>query len=358
MCFWNIGGLTSKGVDKTCDPVFIKSLEPYDLAFLVETHLGYNSIVGKIGTFHYHPICRSVTKSNNRYFGGIAILRKPHVKEHIKILKNTNPDYQWVRLDKKHFGFRKNLYICVVYFPPTVSSYTKSLEENIFDCLEKDIANFSRDSDILICGDFNARIGTCPDYILQDDSKFVPLFDSYPIDQNRMERKNSDIKLDTRGKELLNFCISHQLRVLNGRTFGDLYGNYTCFTPNGASVVDYSIVSESALDNILYFKVSEFKPTLSDCHCKIEWEMSANYCSTTPKGENCNVFEMPCRYMWSEDSATLFQDALSSRSLQAEIGNLVGRNDLHTALAINTAATELKTIFLHAADISLKKIRK
>jgi len=27
-----------------------------------------------------------------------------------------------------------------------------------------------------------------------------------------------------------------------------------------------------------FFLVSSFVPTLSDCHCKLEWEISANYC--------------------------------------------------------------------------------
>ena len=65
MCCWNVGGLISKGVNKTSDPLFIKSVEKYDIAFLVETHQEYNSSFGNIGTFHYHPICRPVTKYNN-----------------------------------------------------------------------------------------------------------------------------------------------------------------------------------------------------------------------------------------------------------------------------------------------------
>jgi hypothetical protein len=28
----------------------------------------------------------------------------------------------------------------------------------------------------------------------------------------------------------------------------------------------------------IFFLVSSFVPTLSDCHCKLEWEISANYC--------------------------------------------------------------------------------
>ena len=69
MCCWNVGGLISKGVNKTSDPLFIKSVEKYNIAFLVETHQGYNSLFGYIGTFHYHPICRPVTKYNNSTAG-------------------------------------------------------------------------------------------------------------------------------------------------------------------------------------------------------------------------------------------------------------------------------------------------
>jgi hypothetical protein len=52
----------------------------------------------------------------------------------------------------------------------------------------------------------------------------------------------------------------------NGRVLGDMLGHYTCYTPNGASVVDYVMVSEGILDQVLYFKVTNFIPTLSDAH--------------------------------------------------------------------------------------------
>ncbi|CAG2230166.1 unnamed protein product [Mytilus edulis] len=171
-------------------------------------------------------------------------------------------------------------------------------------------------ADILLCGDFNARAGSHPDLIIQDEIDFLPLYNTYPLDKNIMLRKNRDKKLDCRGKDLCEFCISHQLRILNGRTLGDLNGNFTCYTPNGASVVDYSIVSESALDYILYFRVAEFVPTLSDCHCKIEWEMSAQFSANLR--DDCidhDLHTMPSRYMWSENSVTVFQEALTSPSV-------------------------------------------
>lgn len=36
-----------------------------------------------------------------------------------------------------------------------------------------------------------------------------------------------DSKLDNRGRDLLDLCVSNQLRILNGRTFGDTIGSYT-----------------------------------------------------------------------------------------------------------------------------------
>ena len=50
--------------------------------------------------------------------------------------------------------------------------------------------------DFLICGDLNARVGTNSDCIIQDDSKFLPLGDSYTTDKNILNRRNKDLKID------------------------------------------------------------------------------------------------------------------------------------------------------------------
>ena len=100
MCIWNLGGLKSKLNDKTVDPLFLNEIKEYDLVFLAETHIGDNANIQKLGPFDCHFICRKVSKRNNRHFGGLAILRKPEIKNQVKILKNSNPDYQWIKLEK------------------------------------------------------------------------------------------------------------------------------------------------------------------------------------------------------------------------------------------------------------------
>jgi hypothetical protein len=99
-------------------PIFLKEIEKYDLVFLAETHVGYNTDIHTIGPFHYHGICRSISKKNNRHFGGLAILRKNEIKPYVRILKNTSPEFQWVKLERDFFGFSDDLYICLVYYPP------------------------------------------------------------------------------------------------------------------------------------------------------------------------------------------------------------------------------------------------
>ena len=93
--------------------------------FLAEIHIGDCTNIQNIGPFHCHFICRKPSKQNNRHFGGLAILRKPYIKHHVQILNNSNPDYQWVKFKKEFFNFEKDLYVCLIYYPPSGSSYSK-----------------------------------------------------------------------------------------------------------------------------------------------------------------------------------------------------------------------------------------
>ena len=98
---------------------------------------------------------------------------------------------------------------------------------------------------------------------------FLLIKTSYRVDVTVEDRYNCDLVTDTRGQEWLELCISNQLRIINGRSFGDSVGIFTCFNYTGSSVVNYFIVSERLLEDVLYMSVSDFITLLSDCHCKI-----------------------------------------------------------------------------------------
>ena len=82
---------------------------------------------------------------------------------------------------------------------------------------------------MLCSGDLNARTSCEVDFILNDSPRYLPLFDSYKPDDKIKLRKSHDDVLDERGKELIDLCITYQMRIVNGRCIGDLLGNFTCF---------------------------------------------------------------------------------------------------------------------------------
>ena len=78
-------------------------------------------------------------------------------------------------------------------------------------------------------GDFNARTS---------NNKNVPLPDSYAIDRLISQRISQDYecKSCTYSEQLLELCTSSELHILNGRSFGDPNGNFTCHRYNGSSL--------------------------------------------------------------------------------------------------------------------------
>ncbi|VDH89489.1 Hypothetical predicted protein [Mytilus galloprovincialis] len=308
----------------------------------------------RLGISCVSNISQPVTKYNNRHFGGLAILRKPSLKQHVKILKSSIPDFQWVKLEKQFFGFDKDLFICVVYNPPEGSSYSKGLDHDILTCLEKDIASYQKQGNILLCGDFNARVASDTDFIIDDSNNLSPLYQSYFSDKQILERRSKDDKLDSRGRDLLDLCISNQIRILNGRVLGDTFGGLTCYTPNGASTVDYVLVSESILNQILYMRICNFIPTLSDCHCLLEWSLSAKYCLKTDC-DSVKTHKMSPGFIWSDDSPALFQDALFTAEIQQRLDKFLKLEPIDSQNAIDSASLELTDIIITAANISLKR---
>ena len=106
---------------------------------------------------------------------------------------------------------------------PQSSQYINKLDINILETIEKDIIEkYGSKGDIIITGDLNARTGSELDYIQDDDSSHIPVDEnSYDTDIWVERRTSNDNIVDSRGKEIIDLCISNQLRILNGSSFGD-----------------------------------------------------------------------------------------------------------------------------------------
>ena len=174
------------------------------------------------------------------------------------------------------------------------------------------------------------------------------------IDRDVLGRYSPDKIIDSRGKDLLDLCIKHQLRILNGRALGDMFGHYTCYTPNGASVVDYVMVSEDILDLVLHFAIPEFIPTRSDTHCKLEWTLCANY-HTSHKLDNVKLNELKSKYIWTNEYAYQFQLVMDSIDIKTKLDVYNHMKIDWTQISVDGGAAELTDLILTAADASIKK---
>ena len=274
------------------------------------------------------------------------------IRNGIKILKNTSSEYQWVKLCKTFFNLEKDIFICFSYISPC-NFQTKSDSDTI-EAVFRDMNLFNNTGQVLMCGDLNARTGSEIDFIIDDTDKHIPIDPQHVIDQNIQQRKSQDTKLDDRGKQILDMCISSRMRILNGRTTGDLLGKCTCQKPNSSSVVDYVISSEELLKDVIYFHVHEFKPLFSDCHCKISFSIKASFQQNTYLRNN---EKMPKQFKWNKYSAEKFKRALNNQDIVFKIKSFLSTEFDLNDNGIDSACSKFEDIIISVANQSLSKIQ-
>ena len=125
---------------------------------------------------------------------------------------------------------------------------------NYFITFRDQLSHFGEKGKIILCGDFNARTGNLDDFA--EDFSWVSNCRLGVSEREHVRRSNRDHTVNKFGLELIELCHGFKLRILNGGTKGDRLGDFTCFTPNGLSSIDYVVVSEELLTEIMGFVVS------------------------------------------------------------------------------------------------------
>jgi hypothetical protein len=112
---------------------------------------------------------------------------------------------------------------------------------------------------VLLVGDFNARTCTNIDFIDYSQLADVMLVleaieDTLP--NNMLERQNHDTVTASWHHEFLDLCRTTGLFILNGRTPGDISGEYTCLSNKCFSTVDYFLTTADQLEGVKHLKVN------------------------------------------------------------------------------------------------------
>ena len=101
--------------------------------------------------------------------------------------------------------------------------------------------------------------------------------------------------------------------------------------------------------------MSEFIPFLSDCHCKISWEILAKHSYVVPSIKDRALLKAPINYTWSKDSDIKFQEALNTSTIQSKISNFMNQSNACSSENIAKIIGDFEDIILSAANLSLRK---
>ena len=381
---WNIrsinGNIDGLNVNKLKDVHIENMLRMHDLIFLQETHLSKKSKDEILLPGYKHvPYCRNKTNKAQSASGGLSVFIKEEYRKHVKFLPQNNSDIVWLQIEEKIGLSTCKLFIGSVYIPPQYSSFGKENTNQIWDRLEQDVEYFSNKGKIILCGDFNARTGRSIDYIQMDSNhNYYKLPNNYDYETFH-ERHSMDQIIQKNGRRLVNICMNNQLYIQNGRTLGDLQGKFTCFQPQGCSVVDYVICSQELTREIKYMKVKDLMQQSDHCPMIVNINIPCidkiNYLklqktNVNLKKENENKNEnihIP-RFRWDDESRENFQKTLKLPIIRTQIDQLkiktehlleINKQNMQTdkpeciKTAINDCAKDVSNIFVETGKLSL-----
>ncbi|KAH8944591.1 hypothetical protein BDL97_13G119700 [Sphagnum fallax] len=112
---------------------------------------------------------------------------------------------------------------------------------------------------VLLAGDFNVRTGTNTDFIdcsQLADVLLVPQAIEDTLPNDMLKRQNRDTVTVGWHREFLDLCRTTGLFIFNGRTPGDISGEYTCLSNKGFSTVDYFLTTADQLEGVKRLEVN------------------------------------------------------------------------------------------------------
>ena len=310
---WNIQAPSSFEGNKFDNESFQQTIKGHDFACLQE-------IRRDVHLTGYRSICNT---RNDKKSGGVGILVKNSLIKGVELIKNTeNSDFLICRLDKEFFNLTEDIFLLNSYVKPANSPSSNNFDngKETIKIIEEAVNDLRQHGEVMLCGDFNARIGQKSGMINNDSTNFVPVPDDYIPDEFTPRFSQDDV-INTYGTLFLNLVKHNQLTILNGRTLGDYLGNYTSIQKSGCSVIDYFAVSKGLKYRINYFKVLQFTE-FSD-HKPLSTELRCDSFSTKQfKSLKDSYKPAPCRFIFNDENKDSFfeaQNADASNNFIAEL---------------------------------------
>ena len=163
------------------------------------------------------------------------------------------------------------------------------------------------------------------DHILSDNTDYIPEIDgndNYDRDHFEVPRNSKalDSEQNSFGRELITFCRSYGIHILNGRKEGDIDGKITCISNGGSSVVNYMMVNTRIYDMVKRFEI--LTRTESD-HFPLTCELDCKFMSHS-SGESVLSEINFTSYKWCTSKENDFQEKLNDEYTSEKLDNIRG----------------------------------
>ena len=331
---YNVDGLSKEKFEE----LFKQVLCDYDVIVLLETFANSHNQYVRDDYVSYTKI-RKRNLLAKRNSGGILIMIRKNIDMHFKVLKSISEDILWLRCTDLFLG--GDIIIGGIYCSPINSSAT---DGNFYNYLERDIYRYTNqypNDKLVLLGDFNSRTGNMLDIIGEYDEHTSTTRFNYEFFHDQAHigmRVNCDAEVNTYGINLINLCQEFSLCIANGRTGNDAnLGNFTCITHNGASVVDYAIVSHSFLKHVLNFEVLETSDF--SIHFPLVFELRTREirksitCYGSDNSKPTYNLDPRRRYKWKEQNKDIFLNRLEHRKNDLDLSKPVLKTDIERSLS-------------------------
>jgi hypothetical protein len=134
---------------------------------------------------------------------------------------------------------------------------------------------------------------------------------------NGRSSKDKCCKLD--GKKLIDFCERQAFHILNGKYGSNMVGDFTFINQLGRSVMDYTLVSEGLIGNLIDFRIGTELISSHMLLSVVLGNMLEDSVVMEPK-KNIRVSRI-VNYKWKENLKVEFVENLKSNEIQLCMGS-------------------------------------
>ena len=211
-----------------------------------------------------------------------------------------------------------------IYIPPEDSNVHLYFEEPLFDTINEEIFEFKDQGQMLILGDFNARLGN-----LKDDQDLEELSSFWKLDLS--PRHNIDQTSNTFGMELLQLCYKQNMKILNGR-WGDKSDKWTYFSDTGGtSVIDWALANEKLMKNILNFEIGDDLHISDHTNLKVSIDINIAKQQDSLETSTANCYSIPLEDIFPHERG-FKMDAKSRANLLGRLNSAKFHNEIQSLL--------------------------